>query len=827
MKFNNVLLIMLLSVNFVQADTTSAGRENLLLNPDFEFHAFENHRLGKAISYLSHNVAYWNTDAWGDITVTRESHIPSEIRPDYTTHNIVSIEPGKKIWQFFTLPEADLALGDHVSLFAGGYQTEPNAIKVCIKLLKLDSEDGTWSPADYGMVDKIIYPKYSRGEPVVAKQYATSSMDRGKITLKIDNAEIIGRFTNDKESRSDNINTIGMVVEFENSAAKSTVYIYTPCLSKTTKAFSKLPVKCKMIPYYRYIPRTIQKLWKGQAIHIIVMGSSIDRGSASPSMVPYDENPNSPTFKKPLCTSLDFDPNILRPDLNGYVGQWRHFFSYAGRLRLELMRKFNLPASKICLNFMARDGSSVSEAISGLQQYCSLSLPPNAELNGYKTGTRWQELHPELFSRPQGPGPDLIIFGSGANEKTDTPDEVAVFEGTIRWIQQHYPYTEFLFCPFQQRGGYTPNNGDLQALALGYQIPFIDFGKISDDLGRWCNPYAPDPIIDGHPQAAFHYIWFKQLEKAFECWDPIEPGQAQLQLPQRVHQNSYGWEGQIVSYDSNSNRINNCKFIFDDTAINCWGNSDANQISVYVDGEFIASRRPFSKTDVRNSLFAYGRCRLGDRQVLEIRGENAKLNCVDAKVCPNRIFFGIANKLWKTNDAKIALFDSKWGSPYGATYLSLEPNKAIEIETVCTDVSVAYVDTPNGGLMRVFVDDIEKLAQMTNISFIDIDKNNHFMENRKGILGMNYGLHKIRIEAIDRPVSILGIFTYDSRSNRDFERRITGYAYPNDTVEFTLPFKARPIVICSGGLKISDSDIKSDRIRFSGDGFGIYEVIGE
>jgi hypothetical protein len=41
--------------------------------------------------------------------------------------------------------------------------------------------------------------------------------------------------------------------------------------------------------------------------------------------------------------------------------------------------------------------------------------------------------------RADGPGPDLVIFGSGANEKTDTPDEVAVFEGAIRWIQRHHP----------------------------------------------------------------------------------------------------------------------------------------------------------------------------------------------------------------------------------------------------------------------------------------------------------------------------------------------------------------------------------------------------
>ena len=179
---------------------------------------------------------------------------------------------------------------------------------------------------------------------------------------------------------------------------------------------------------------------------------------------------------------------------------------------------------------MACDGSGVGEAHSALKEYCSLSLPPSPEINGQKKGNSWKELYPGLFSRPEGPGPDLVIFGSGANEKTDTPDEIAVFEGMIRWIQQHYPNTEFLFCQFQNFGGYTSNPGDLQALSLRYQIPYMDFGKSGDDIVRWCNRYALVPL-DGHPQAAAHYLWFKQLEKAFECWDPIVPGQAQLQLP--------------------------------------------------------------------------------------------------------------------------------------------------------------------------------------------------------------------------------------------------------------------------------------------------------
>ena len=64
---------------------------NLLTNPRFEFHAFENHRLGSTVSFTSHNVAFWNTEAWGDITVTRESHVDPKIRPAFSTGSLVSL----------------------------------------------------------------------------------------------------------------------------------------------------------------------------------------------------------------------------------------------------------------------------------------------------------------------------------------------------------------------------------------------------------------------------------------------------------------------------------------------------------------------------------------------------------------------------------------------------------------------------------------------------------------------------------------------------------------------------------------------------------------
>ena len=112
--------------------------DNLLLNPVFDFHSFINHREGKPVSYSSHNVAFWNTDRWGDIEVIRESHVSDTIRPVFSTHNLVAINPGKKIWQFFTLPEAGLAHGEQLNLSVYGYQKKGNLLKAKIKLMKLD-----------------------------------------------------------------------------------------------------------------------------------------------------------------------------------------------------------------------------------------------------------------------------------------------------------------------------------------------------------------------------------------------------------------------------------------------------------------------------------------------------------------------------------------------------------------------------------------------------------------------------------------------------------------------------------------------------------------
>ncbi len=816
---------------------------NLILNPAFDFHVFDNHRLGLAPRHTAGYAAFWNTDAWNDIRVIRAAHLDSfdfsdpataekmrAVRAGTAARNLVAIKPGKIIRQFLTLPEANLAHGDRISLQVYGYQSEPNALRASIRLMKLDSEDGTWQPKDFiGAGKDIAYQRHSRGELIAAKEYEQHAGQTGAMILKIEDAEIIGHFSEGKESRSKDINTIGIEIVFANTGTNSDAWIAEPSLSRSAKAQGNLPPARAMIPYYRHLPRTIQKLWKGEPIHIIVMGSSIDRASANPSCFFYDENPQSPTFKQPLSYGKFDSARIGRPDLADYIGEWRHYWSWSGRLRLELMRKFNLPASRILLNFMACDGSCAAESHSALEDYCALRIPPGENANGHPTGKTWLELYPDLFARPEGPRPDLVLFGSGANEKVDTPDEVAVFEGIIRWMQRHYPNTEFLFSMFQNRGGYTPNVGDLQALALRYQIPMLDCGQTLDEITRWCNRYTLVPI-DGHPQAAAHYIWFKQAEKAFECWDPIQPGQAQLQLPERLHPNAYGWEGDIATYQAPHPRINQGKrMILDDTVINLWANNGTNKVEVWLNGAQQTAHRGRSMTrrDTRNSTFAHGRLPLGNRHIVEVSGANAAIAAADCKICPQRAWFGAETPLWRHNNLQVTHFESDWGAPFGTNIIRITPGQTLELDVIATDISAAYADQPDGGTLVVRVNGQERLRQPANQYYQDAAGNKLYLENRKGILNLGYGIHTLQFEALDAPVQVLGVFTYDARANRQNERRTTGWAAPGQTLDFPAPFKQRPVVLCHGNLEAHPKDISAERVLFSGKSPGLYEIIGE
>jgi hypothetical protein len=225
-------------------------------------------------------------------------------------------------------------------------------------------------------------------------------------------------------------------------------------------------------------------------------------------------------------------------------------------------------------------------------------------------------------------------------------------------------------------------------------------------------------------------------------------------------------------------------------------------------------------------MFRYGRCTLGDRHILEITGKNAILTYVDSKINPGRLYFPVDNPGWNIETTRIEDFHSEWGAPYGTKKVILQPGESAGIEVICTDISVAYADKPEGGIIDVYIDNDYKVSIPSDIPFIDTDKNENYIENRKGITDLGYGLHKINIVAKNDTVTLLGIFTYDSRSNQSRERTIYGMSKGGETVEFSMPFRARPVVICTGGLSVRSEDIARNKVKFSGSP-GSYQVTGE
>jgi hypothetical protein len=122
---------------------------------------------------------------------------------------------------------------------------------------------------------------------------------------------------------------------------------------------------------------------------------------------------------------------------------------------------------------------------------------------------------------------------------------------------------------------------------------------------------------------------------------------------------------------------------------------------------------------------------------------------------------------------------------------------------------------------------IELLRQPTNLPFVNTGGKSYYLENRKGIRGLRFGVHTLSVEATDAPVTLLGVFVYDSRPNRSLERRWGGQAAAGETVSFSLPFRVRPMVICHGDLTVRTKDITRESVTFSGKGDGSFEVVGE
>ncbi|MCC7492739.1 MAG: hypothetical protein IT204_10345 [Fimbriimonadaceae bacterium] len=800
---------------------------NLLLNPDFSFHSFDNSRSGNATAWRSGSVPCWQSDGYDQVQVQRGPRV-SGWRTAFPVDGVAQIRPGRRLAQLVLLAEAGLDHGDRVSLSVHGFQRAPDCLAVRLHLVRLDSASGDWSPAEFGVDDPRRFPKHSRGDLIWGLSSEQLSGASGHFTTRVENVEVAGAFTEAANSSTDQPNTIGLAVELVNRSTDQDVWVYAPCLAAGATARDRLPAARALPTAYRGLPNTIRKLWRGEPLHLIVMGSSIDRASANPPLYYYDENPASATFKQPL-TGRDFDgARVGHPEWNPYIARWQHYYGYSGWLRRALLAKYGYPIQKLLLNVMACDGSSIGESHSGLASYAGLALPPNPEFNGHAAGQTWQELYPDLFARPGGPRPDLVIFGSGANEKVDTPDEVAAFEGAIRWFQRHYPGLEFVFCMWQNRESYTANTGALAELALRYQIPLLDLGQLLNLTTRYCNSYALVPS-DGHPQAAAHELWGRLLERAFDVTDPVAAGTAQVLLPERLNPYTVGWEGEATTYPAASPRIHEgTALILDDCTVNLWAASTEPAVEVRLDGQTGpggSRRRPSPQRDERNSTYAYGRLSLGDRHLVEVLPP-AKLAAVDCKSVLNRQFCSVASARWEKGLLTPTPHASAWGAPYGDQQVLLPVGGTLRLETVGTDLAVAWVDRPDGGTLQVSVDAAPPVAIATNQPFAAVG-GPLFLENRRGLRGLPYGWHALTLTASEAPVAVLGAFSYDTRPNRAAERVQRGFAAPGELVRFEPPFASRPMLRTSGGLQARLADVSASGATFAGTAAGSWEAVGE
>ena len=758
------------------------SQDNLLRNPEFRF------RTPTRGDGVARNVACWNCDAWGDLRVTGADKVKA-FRPKHAKAGVVRLRPGKRLYQFSTLPEMGLAVGDRVALSVLGFQPNPAALRVRLTLMRIESADGKWSPKDFGCRDKRVFSRHGRGEPVRGPHVeALSSKAEGQFAITLDPLTVEAFFKRDRKSSAKYKNTVGVLVEFVN-VGKGDVWVYAPRLVKGDRAKVGLAAGRPVPEYYRLLPRTMGKLMRGEPIHILALGSSIDSGDANPRLYVYDEDPKSPTYKQPMWKG-GFDAVAAGwPQLKDYVNQPRIFLKYTGRMQRELMRKFNLRVSDILINAMSCGGSSIGESHSGFKTYATLAQPAGPA-NGHPPGKKWNQLYPRLFKDGK-PAPDLVIFGHGHNERIDKPDGIAVYEGAVRWFQRRYPKVEFLFCQWHTRSKARSNIPPLpvrKALCEHYGIPFVDITPMVEGLGKSCNYFALCPD-GGHAQAGSHYMWFKQLEQIFETADPLKPFREQRRLPKRINAYTYGWEGDMVRYKAPHPRIRGPRLIIEDSAFNLWCKDGTKpSMRLFIDGELVPRGNPGNGRQSRgihgrNSSFVHGRLSLGDRHLLEVvsvemvkkpgrkrpvgevtNGAKVKILGVDCKVPPKRRRYGVESPRWRLPaGCAVERFASKWGAPYGDKAVTLKPGQTMALDVEVTDIAVAYVDQPEGGELRVSVDGKQGLAQPTNVPFVDTDKKTRYLENRKAVPGFPVGKRRVELRAAKAPVRVLGLYTYDRR----------------------------------------------------------------
>lgn len=753
----NAAKILFFSTFLLFAMIHFSSADNRLLNSDFSFSSFNDSRTAQATGFRSGSVPYWDQEAYGDAEVYRAPKNPVA-RPLVPVDGVVVLQPGKSLRQFLLLSEAELEPGDVVTLSVRGHQAKAQALRASIRAMRLDRQPGEWKPSEFGQRDDRTFPRQARGEMTPVEIMAKNAEDAGDFLLTIPDVKIPGATTEN--------DFVGVEVVFTNTSDVP-VSIYAPALEKPGGPAEE------MSEVYRHLPRTIAKLRRGEPLHIVVMGSSIDRASANPPLYFYDENPDSPTFKQPASPSTTFDgAKVGHPEWNNYFGRWQHYFSYTGRLKRALMQRFDYPIEGLLFNIMACDGSSIGESHAALAEWIDLHHPPDEEKNGHRSGKTWEELYPKLMARPQGTQPDLVIFGSGANEKIDGKDEIAAFEGAIRWFQRHYPGVEFVFCMWQNNESYTPNTGMLKELSLLYGIPFVDFGRTLHLATRYVSTELLTPK-DGHPQAAAHDLWAHSLATAFMPRDPIGTGFPQQFLPPRANDFTIGWEGDMTTYNADSPRIRQgAGFLLDDTVVNLWASSSEKKVKVLINGKDSTSEEfengsrllPYDHRDPRNSTFVIGRLPLGERHLLEVSG-NAKITAVDAKTALHRTFHGVGQKDWILPREPVP-FRSEWGAPYGSQKVTLRPGEKAVLKWMGTDCSVAWVSQEKGGVLVAKINGVEKKRITTHDLTLLASGEALHMENRFGIRHLPYGQHRLEIEAVGGNVDLLGAFSYDTQGHK-------------------------------------------------------------
>ena len=191
-----------------------------------------------------------------------------------------------------------------------------------------------------------------------------------------------------------------------------------------------------------------------------------------------------------------------------------------------------------------------------------------------------------------------------------------------------------------------------------------------------------------------------------------------------------------------------------------------------------------------------------------------KFTLLDAKQALNRYYAGVESKLF-TGIKKIQPYRSATGFPYGRYVSVLNPGDSCQVTLTGNAFAFAWVDTAKGGDLQITVDG-KKLPEIpTNKPYIMQSKEKLFMENRKGFEGIPFGVHTITVKAVKAPVTFMGVYSYDTRSNSAWQRIVRGSAADGEFI-FSPAFKARPVIHCSGTLKVKSAT--AEKVVFTGNG---------